>query len=96
MCSPLCTPSAYSDGEVCDCGCGVVDPDCVFPTPKNASTGILQGRLNISGCPNSPQQQYCDATTASCTTVKPLSNTNFPQKKVMRLLLLLLLCTYLH
>jgi CSLREA domain-containing protein len=27
-----CAPTAFSDGEVCDCACGAIDPDCVNPT----------------------------------------------------------------
>ena len=34
-----CADEAYRDGEICDCGCGAIDPDCADPA------------LPVAGCP---------------------------------------------
>eukprot|EP00727_Mastigamoeba_balamuthi_P013589 m51a1_g8853 putative serine-threonine protein (831) ;mRNA; r:493182-497099 len=42
-----CSPAAYADGSVCDCGCGAWDPDC-----NSSAAGPLSPRCNAS--------QVCD------------------------------------
>jgi hypothetical protein len=53
-----CDPRAYRDGTTCDCGCGIVDPDC----PNNTSTG----------CTNCVQAGSC--ATTSCAEIDPVLN----------------------
>jgi hypothetical protein len=47
----ICSPAAYGDGKVCDCGCGAQDLDC--PNSKLASCDSCQtvGSCSFSACP---------------------------------------------
>ncbi len=47
----ICSPAAYGDGKVCDCGCGVQDLDC--PDSKLSSCDSCQttGSCSFSACP---------------------------------------------
>lgn len=44
-----CTPAAYNDGTVCDCACGVRDPDC-----KNGKVSSCDTCLTVGSCSNGP------------------------------------------
>ena len=38
----LCAPSAYGDGNICDCACGAIDPDCGDSPDFAANCGPYQ------------------------------------------------------
>ena len=42
-----CTPAAYNDGSVCDCACGIRDPDC-----KNAKVSSCDSCVTVGSCAN--------------------------------------------
>lgn len=46
-----CTDSFFLDGEFCDCGCGVFDPDCI--TSEVAACGFCDnsGSCSATDCP---------------------------------------------
>jgi hypothetical protein len=45
-CEWLCSEDWYDDGEFCDCGCGIPDPDCA----GDLSAGACQICFNTGGC----------------------------------------------
>ncbi|HTQ04295.1 MAG TPA: hypothetical protein VMI54_10580 [Polyangiaceae bacterium] len=51
-----CLASKYGDGKSCDCGCGVVDPDC-----KDASVGSCDACNVLGGCALGPCPSDIDA-----------------------------------
>jgi hypothetical protein len=57
-----CDPSTFADSSVCDCRCGVVDPDCAdpaLPTPA-CFPGQVCGRG--AECEGIPSAWVCDAS----------------------------------
>ncbi|HEX6766390.1 MAG TPA: hypothetical protein VF103_12950, partial [Polyangiaceae bacterium] len=63
-----CAPAFYGGGdEVCDCGCGVVDPDCADASVRSCTIchDMLDGGCNADGldCPGS----IAPSDNATCT-----------------------------
>jgi len=67
-----CDPNWYGANDGCHCGCGSVDPDCVFPTAASFSGKVYNGSDLI--CASDPKQcpicQYCEypSTEPQCTS----------------------------
>ncbi len=55
-----CDPGHYSDGGVCDCGCGVLDSDCANSTPQ--------------ACDYCDQPGSCVTVDLSCVGLDPENN----------------------
>lgn len=47
-----CSPAAYGDGKVCDCGCGVVDLDCPDSKPSSCDNCETSGSCAFAKCPS--------------------------------------------
>jgi hypothetical protein len=47
-----CWSSAYDDGEVCDCGCGTLDPDCDDEGVDSCETCFILGGCANGQCPS--------------------------------------------
>jgi hypothetical protein len=45
-----CDPGSYSDGTLCDCGCGVVDPDCRDQTGTSCQRCAETGSCATTDC----------------------------------------------
>lgn len=45
-----CAATAYGSGDGCDCGCGVVDPDCFDATRTSCDTCVEQGSCEFFEC----------------------------------------------
>ena len=45
-----CKPSAYGDGGACDCGCGVVDPDCPDDSSNSCQICVEPGSCATTSC----------------------------------------------
>jgi hypothetical protein len=48
-----CAATRYHDGESCDCGCGVVDPDCQDETAASCDNCRQLGSCAAGSCPSS-------------------------------------------
>ncbi len=48
-----CPASAYADGSACNCGCGVLDPDCDDQTLASCQICNVLGACSKSSCPSS-------------------------------------------
>jgi hypothetical protein len=68
-----CIPELYGDGDVCDCGCGAVDPDCTS--------------ADIADCESCDAPGSCGERAARCpgfiepldtTTCRPFHNNDMP------------------
>ncbi|HTQ06290.1 MAG TPA: hypothetical protein VMI54_20650 [Polyangiaceae bacterium] len=46
-----CSPGAYGDGTVCDCGCGALDLDCPNKKLSSCDTCSTTGSCSFSACP---------------------------------------------
>ena len=55
-----CDPSYYGSDDGCDCGCGVLDPDC-----KDAT---------VASCEYCGEDGACDAGSADCSTINSTQN----------------------
>ena len=56
LCSPppagwLCAEYYYQDYHSCDCGCGIVDPDCATPSSESCDWCNDMGSCSIQTCP---------------------------------------------
>ena len=47
-----CTPAAYNDGSVCDCACGIRDPDCKNGKLSSCDTCTTIGSCANGACPS--------------------------------------------
>ncbi|HTQ05734.1 MAG TPA: hypothetical protein VMI54_17850 [Polyangiaceae bacterium] len=47
-----CSNSLYSDGKICNCGCGVPDPDCKDATNKSCDSCNDSGSCAHAACPS--------------------------------------------
>ena len=45
-----CKASSYGNGGACDCGCGVVDPDCADQSSSWCVTCVQPGSCAKSSC----------------------------------------------
>jgi hypothetical protein len=59
----LCGARAYEDGESCDCGCGVPDPDCDGEDRAACDTCNVVGSCSRVSCPGAID----DADNSKCT-----------------------------
>ena len=55
-----CAPETYADGGVCDCGCGLVDPDCMDET--------------AASCDECNGEGSCAADEMGCMTIENMDN----------------------
>ncbi len=46
-----CDPDYYDDGFLCDCGCGIVDPDCADALVGSCDFCDMTGSCGIGDCP---------------------------------------------
>jgi hypothetical protein len=46
-----CNPNYYGAGDGCDCGCGIIDPDCLDATVGSCQFCNVQGSCSSSSCP---------------------------------------------
>lgn len=61
-----CSPRLYRDGERCDCGCGVVDPDCESSAAESCDVCNDPGSCSGQPCPsfiNAENNAACDQPT---------------------------------
>jgi hypothetical protein len=47
-----CAAARYDDGESCDCGCGIVDPDCEDESAESCDTCRQPGSCANGSCPS--------------------------------------------
>jgi hypothetical protein len=47
-----CTPAAYNDGSVCDCACGIRDPDCKDGKLSSCDSCATVGSCANGACPS--------------------------------------------
>ncbi|MFZ9888614.1 MAG: hypothetical protein ACO3JL_14035, partial [Myxococcota bacterium] len=55
-----CNPDYFGSGDGCDCGCGVVDPDCADATEASC----LYNNCDIGLVPSASANETCEAPTA--------------------------------
>lgn len=91
--SATCPLSGYGDGEICHCGCGILDPDCAMPSLAMAANRIDAGKLTVQNCP--PNRKYCSAAGA-CTAIKPTDTSQTQNTKVREELTLHRPLSYSH
>jgi len=48
-----CSPWTYADGQQCECGCGIPDPDCQDATAASCDNCLAQGSCAKGLCPSS-------------------------------------------
>ena len=48
-----CSPWTYADGEKCECGCGIPDPDCKDATAASCDNCLAEGSCAKGLCPSS-------------------------------------------
>ncbi len=53
-----CSPTLYGDGGGCDCGCGVVDPDCGDPDTFERS-GCSKSACSFGSVPSANDPTRC-------------------------------------
>jgi hypothetical protein len=67
-----CDPNFYNADDGCDCNCGILDPDCLFPSPASYSGKVfdssLECFLDSSKCDSC---NYCGYPDAKCTNTPP-------------------------
>ena len=61
-----CDPDYYGTDDGCDCGCGIVDPDCADGDIATCEYCNDEGSCNIWGCPGTIDP----ADTANCAPVE--------------------------
>jgi hypothetical protein len=47
-----CQASRYDDGDSCDCGCGIVDPDCEDESAQSCDACSQLGSCALAACPS--------------------------------------------
>jgi cysteine-rich repeat protein len=58
ICDWTCNPFYYADGNVCDCGCGIPDPDCADTTVASCQICDDPGSCGTGPCPANIDPQY--------------------------------------
>jgi hypothetical protein len=68
-----CDPLRYWDGNICDCGCGVIDPDCGYQLRScdDQTWNPAYTQIFCNGLQSPTDLIYCRLETASCTTLPP-------------------------
>ncbi len=62
-----CDPSFYGNSDGCDCGCGIVDPDCTDSTSASCDYCADIGSCDLVSCANA-NSTIDSANNAVCTT----------------------------
>jgi hypothetical protein len=64
-----CPANYYNDGFLCDCGCGVLDPDCPSPQAADCDFCDSTGSCAVGSCPSNiaPDENYTCTVPAQWT-----------------------------
>ena len=74
-----CDPNWYGRNDGCHCGCGSIDPDCVFPSAASFAGKVYDASdpICVSKPYLCPTCDYCEypSTNPQCTATAPVDNT---------------------
>jgi hypothetical protein len=69
----VCDPGRYFDKQICDCGCGVYDPDCGYQLRScdDETWNPDYSEIFCEGLKSYVDMVFCRLETASCATLPP-------------------------